>query len=95
MAMKALNEFYRKVATTVRGTVVKYMGDRALLCFEREHANPGMVAMLNCSRSLTVDGQPYCSASSAIPGITCSPSRIVSRTTPVNPGKARPHSRGL
>jgi adenylate cyclase len=48
-ATQQINEFYRKVAAATKrahGTVVKYVGDGALLFFEREHADAGVHAML-------------------------------------------------
>jgi adenylate cyclase len=48
-ASQKLNEFYRQIATATkraRGTVVKYLGDGALLFFEGELADAAVVAML-------------------------------------------------
>jgi adenylate cyclase len=54
-ATQQLNEFYRQVATAVRsahGTVVKYSGDGALLFFEREQVDAGVVAMLQLKQAV-------------------------------------------
>jgi adenylate cyclase len=50
-----LNEFYRKVSAAVtgaHGTVVKYLGDGALVFFEREHADTGVVALLGLQQDV-------------------------------------------
>jgi adenylate cyclase len=54
-ATQQLNEFYRKVSTATKsahGDVVKYTGDGALLFFEREHADPAVVALLQLQRDV-------------------------------------------
>lgn len=50
-----LNHFYREVGTATRGAggqVVKYLGDGALLCFDADHVNTAVLALLELKQDV-------------------------------------------